>query len=124
MFKIDNDLTVHLTRGDAATFCVTAEANGEPYTFRAGDVLRFKVFERKACHCVVLQKDTRITEDTTMPSIFLSEEDTKLGEIIQKPKDYWYEVEMNPDVQPATVIGYDEDGGKVFRLYPEGGDMV
>jgi hypothetical protein len=122
MFKIDNDLTMHVTRGDACTFSLTADANGGEYTFRAGDLLRFKVFERKACHCVVLQKDTPITEDTTAPSISLSGEDTKLGEIIHKPKDYWYEVEMNPEAQPVTLIGYDENGGKVFRLYPEGGE--
>ena len=124
MFKIDNDLTIHVTRGDAVSFNLTAAANGEPYTFRAGDLLRFKVFERKACHCVAMQKDTRITADTTMASISLSGADTKIGEIIHKPKDYWYEVELNPEIQPVTIIGYNEYGGKVFRLYPEGGDLT
>ena len=26
------------------------------------------------------------------------------------------------DTQPQTIIGYDEDGAKVFRLFPEGAD--
>jgi hypothetical protein len=55
--------------------------------------------------------------------IFLGEEDTKIGEVISKPKDYWYEVELNPFDHPQTIIGYDEDGAKVFKLFPEGDDI-
>ena len=69
-----------------------------------------------------MQKDFPITEDTKEAYIYLDEEDTKIGEVIAKPRDYWYEVELNPEIQPQTIIGYDEDGAKVFRLYPEGGD--
>lgn len=36
--------------------------------------------------------------------------------------DYWYEVELNPETEAQTIIGYDEDGPKIFRLYPEGDD--
>ena len=55
--------------------------------------------------------------------IYLTEEDTKIGEVISKPKDYWYEVELNPDEEPQTIIGYDEDGAKIFKLFPEGDDI-
>lgn len=44
--------------------------------------------------------------------------------MVNKPTDFWYEVELNPDTAPQTIIGYDkETGAKIFRLYPEGGDM-
>jgi hypothetical protein len=115
-------MSIYLTRGDAVSITLNAQDNGESYTFRAGDLVRFKVFEKKACHCVVLQKDVRVENNVEAVTIALTAEDTKIGEEISKPTDYWYEVELNPEIQPQTIIGYDEDGAKVFRLYPEGGD--
>lgn len=122
MFRIDQDKTIHITRGDIAGINITAKNNdGTNHTFVVGDVVRFKVFERKDCDCVKLQKDVVITEETTEVNISLVKEDTKIDELINKPKDYWYEVELNPDTAPQTIIGYD-DTPKVFRLYPEGSD--
>lgn len=123
MFKINEDMSIYLTRGDAVSITLNAQDNGENYTFRAGDLVRFKVFEKKACHCVVLQKDVHVENNVEAVTIALTAEDTKIGEEISKPTDYWYEVELNPEIQPQTIIGYDEDGAKVFRLYPEGGDL-
>lgn len=124
MFKINEDKSIYLTRGDHVYFTLTANDNGEAHTFRQGDLVRFKVFEKKACNCVVLQKDFRVEADTQEVDIVLTDDETKIGSEISKPTDYWYEVEVNPDIQPNTIIGYDEDGAKVFRLYPEGGDLV
>lgn len=124
MFKINEDLSIYATRGDAFSFNLTAMTSDGLYTFRPDDVVRFKVFERKACHCVELQKDTRVTEDTQEVVISLTSEDTTIGDTISKPTDYWYEVELNPMTNPQTIIGYDEAGAKVFRLFPEGGNLV
>lgn len=124
MFKINDDLSIYATRGDAFSFTLTAMRDDGLHTFKAGDVVRLKVFEKKACHCVVLQKDVHVTEETQEIAVSLTAEDTKIGETISKPTDYWYEVELNPMTNPNTIIGYDEDGAKVFRLYPEGGNMV
>lgn len=120
MFKIDGDKTIHLTRGDVALFDVTAAFLDGLYTFNKDDVVRFKVYERKDCGCVVLQKDVRVEEESEAVSVFLEKEETKIGELISKPKDYWYEIELNPETKPQTILGYDEAGPKVFRLYPEG----
>lgn len=124
MFRINEDLSIYVTRGDAISFTVGALSNGEAYNFAVGDVVRFKVFEKKACDKVAISKEFRVTEATQAVAISLTGQDTKIGEEISKPKDYWYEVELNPDTQPQTIIGYDEDGAKVFRLYPEGGEMA
>jgi hypothetical protein len=70
----------------------------------------------------VLEKDVTVEEETSVVSITLERTDTKLGGIINKPVDYWYEVELNPDTTPQTIVGYDSDGPKIFRLFPEGGD--
>ena len=119
MFKISEDLTIECTRGDAAVFSVGANVNNTPYFFRVGDVVRFTVFGKKDCAEIVLQKDVKVTEEAELVEINLSGEDTKIGDVISKPVDYWYEVELNPETYPQTIIGYDEDGAKVFKLYPE-----
>ncbi len=124
MFRINEDLSIYLTRGDAVSIDLTAASDGASYTFRAGDIVRFKVFEKKACNCVVLSKDFQAEAESQSVAITLTGQDTKIGEEISKPKDYWYEVELNPDTKPQTIVGYDEVGPKVFRLYPEGGELV
>ena len=123
MFKILNDKTICVTRGDIADIVVAATLqNGEPYTFQTGDVVRFAVFKKKECSCVVIQKDAIVETDTTSVTIGLTADDTRLDDIISKPVDYWYEIVVNPDTAPQTIIGYDEAGEKIFRLFPEGGD--
>ena len=122
MFTLNDDLSIYATRGDTVFFSVTAEDNGKPYVFQAGDVVRFKVYGKKNAENVVLQKDFPVTEVCEEVEIYLAEEDTKFGKVISKPVDYWYEVELNPFDNPRTIIGYDEDGAKVFKLFPEGGD--
>jgi hypothetical protein len=123
MFKIDGN-EISVTRGDIVHINVCASNQyGDPYYFSEGDIVRFKVFEKKNCEDVVLVKDTLITEETDSVYIYLDGNDTSIGDYISKPTDYWYEVELNPDTVPQTIIGYDEDGAKVFKLYPEGGTL-
>ena len=124
MFKIDEDMSIHVTRGDAITFGIMATFEGEPSPFVKDDVVRLKVFAKKSCEDVVLEKDVIVANQTETVTISLSGEDTKLADVINKPTDFWYEVELNPDTRPQTIIGYDENGAKVFRLYPEGGDIA
>ena len=123
MFTLNDDLSIYATRGDIVFFSVTASDEGEPHKFQPGDVVRIKVFEKKNCENVVLQKDFGVEEETESVAILLTEQDTKFGDIISKPKDYWYEIELNPFDSLQTIIGYDEDGAKVFRLFPEGADV-
>lgn len=123
MFVVFDDSTIFCTRGDAGGFKVQATFMDEAYTFRPGDVVRFKVFAKKKCENVVIQKSVTVKEETTLVDIFLDGEDTKIGEVISKPVVYWYEVELNPDTKPQTIIGYDDDGAKIFKLFPEGKDV-
>ena len=125
MFVIQSDKTICVTRGDIANIVVSASAGGGAgYVFAVGDVVRFKVFERKSSANVVILKDVTVEEETETVTVNLTGQDTKIGDFINKPTDYWYEIELNPDTQPQTIIGYDEDGEKIFRLYPEGGDSM
>ena len=125
MFKINEDKSIYLTRGDIANIVVSAkQQDGTDYTFQKGDVVRIKVFKRKDCEEVFMQKDVVVEAEATQVDIYLSKEDTKIGEVISKPTNYWYEIELNPNTQPQTIVGYDEEGEKLFVLYPEGSDTV
>lgn len=119
MFVMNDDLSIYATRGDIVFFSVTADDNGILYKFQPGDIVRMAIYGKKEAETCVMQKDFPVTEVTEKVFIFLDEEDTKIGDIISKHKDYWYEVVLNPDTMPQTLIGYDEDGAKVFRLFPE-----
>lgn len=126
MFKI-NPITkqIDITRGDVGNIRINAK-NG--YTFKVDDVIRFKVFKRRDCHCVELQKDTVVTEETSVVDISLTSENTKIGDIISRDMNYWYEIELNPDTNPQTIVGYEIDPQtgkaleKIFKLLPEGSD--
>ena len=121
MFKINPDLSIFLTRGDIAVLETGAiDDNKSPYIFKAGDVVRFTVVERGNYEAVVFSKDVIAESETTAVDIQLTSEETRIGEPINKPKDYWYEVELNPDTLPQTLIGHDVSGPKIFRLFPEG----
>lgn len=124
MFQINEDLSIYVTRGDVVHFAVTATKDGKLHKFQQGDVLRFNVFEKKNCDSVVIRKDFNVDSEADRVEIYLSEDETKVGTIISKPTDYWYEVVLNPTSNPQTIIAYDEDGAKVFRLYPEGNDST
>ncbi len=119
MFSIDNDMTISITRGDVATIPISAVGEA----FKLGDIIRIKVFEKNNCANVIFQKDFGVSEETDSMELLLTRYETKIGETISKPTTYWYEIELNPDTSPNTIVGYDEDGPKLFVLYPEGEDV-
>lgn len=123
MFKIDsNTKQIMITRGDIGTITVSALNEDETdYEFQVGDIIRFGVFTKKNMNDIKLQKDVEVITATTEVDINLNSEDTTIGDIINKPVDYWYEIQLNPDTEPQTLIGYDdEEGARLFTLYPEG----
>ncbi len=123
MFVMNDDYSIYATRGDIVFFSVTADDNGIPYKFQPGDIVRMAIYGKKEAETCVMQKDFPVTEVTERVFIYLDEQDTKIGDTISKHKDYWYEVVLNPDTMPQTIIGYDEDGAKIFRLFPESNEI-
>lgn len=125
MIKVDGDKIIHLTRGDTACITVSASVSeNENYKFVNGDRIIFRVMERKMCENVVLKNEYTVSdagdEGIETVTLTLTAEKTAFGDIIDKPKDYWYEVELEHCNVSQTIIGYDEDGPKILRLYPEG----
>lgn len=125
MLKIKDD-NINITRGNYMAITLTTKnpIDGTNYVFQIGDVVRFKVFERKNVDNVFLEKDFIISEESEEVIIELTADEMKIGELIDKKKEYWYEIELNPDTpKTQTIIGYEkEKGPAILTLLPEGGD--
>lgn len=115
------DNEIHITRGDKALIDLIIPINKEEnYLFQPGDIITFGVYEEgKMEEDALIHKEIKINEVTDVCKIELTSEDTKIGELINENKEYWYEVIYNND---QTVIGYDKYGAKLFIVYPEGSD--
>lgn len=124
MFKINADNSIYLTRGDAAIIDLTSvNSKNELHKFQPGDKIRFRILEKNKMESVILKKDFIVNEESESVALELDSNDTKIGPLKSLPVDYWYEIELNPDtVKPITLIGYDTNGAKIFRIFPEGGD--
>lgn len=115
MFYIENN-TIHLTRGDKAVINFSIEN----YTFENGDIVKFLIYYKYGLNSEpILKKEINVKQATDNVDIILNTEDTKIGKISNEPIEYWYEIEFN---KGQTVIGYDKNGAKIFKLYPKGGN--
>jgi hypothetical protein len=133
MIAVDEENTIYLTRGDATQRDFNNLAfqfpiynmdtkQEELYQFKPDDKISFVVVEKKGyTKEEVLRKDYTLrelgyTESTTTPEIPLTAEDTKLFELTNKRKTYWYDVVLNDEI---TILGYDDEGAKKLIVYPE-----
>lgn len=124
MFKINDDLSISLTRGDTVSFDVSAKQGEVDYTFDEGDKVVFRVTKAKDASDVVLEVTAPATKGETKVTVNLDDEETKLGTgVISKPVEFWYELALENDAEGKvvrqTLIGYDDDGAKILRLLPE-----
>ena len=120
MFKIDADTKIiHCTRGDKGIIELKVPLNDtEFYKFQQDDIITLGVYTAKKMNEEpLIYKEITVENEADSVDIGLTSEDTKIGELINKKVDYWYEIELNHE---QTLIGYDEDEAKIFRLYPEG----
>lgn len=119
MFKIDEKTKrVLLTRGNKAKFTIKIENKDKTYyQFQVGDKVSLGIYENKNYQSLKLKKEVVVAEAGDSVDLILTKEDTKLDDPINKPKDYWYEVELNGE---ETIVGYDDKGAKILTLYPEG----
>lgn len=119
MLKVKND-TIMINRGDIGTLGISIPEGNANYVFKVGDVVRLNIIEAKNYGNVIKQIDVTVEAETEEVEIHLLPEHTKIGNVINSKVDYYYEVELNPDTAPQTIIGHDDKGAKLFVLYPEG----
>ena len=125
MATLGTNYSIEINRGDMLAMTIKAnDSNGDPYIFKVDDVVRFKIMERNKCENVILQKDVKVTEEMESVPVIIPSEEMRIGDIINKPVDYWYEVELNPDTSSAiTILGYKKKTGpRILSLTPEGGN--
>lgn len=118
----DDEYTLHLTRGDRCTFKVyaTEEKSGLRCYFPAGCDVTFAIVPKLGyTDGPLLRKTVHVLEDTQEVEFTLTEEDTKIGDMIDRKVKYWYNVVVNDDI---TIIGSDENGEKTIIIYPEVGE--
>lgn len=133
MFSINkDDLSISVTRGDSILFDIEAtQGDNGLYTFEVGDKVIFKVYEKKNASNVIIKAETVVEAPTQKVQISVSAQEMKDAiDVINKPLDFWYEVSLETTTETAqgqqksvqTIIGYDDDGAKIFRVFPEGED--
>lgn len=124
MFVIKENNAIYATRGDAIALDVSMETDGgEPKSFLTGDVVRMTVYGKKDCSNVVFENDFPVTSEAETAQIYLSSKDTEFGDVINKPTDFWYDIQLNPEGDRQTIVGYTDEGPAVFKLFPEGVDV-
>lgn len=130
--RVIDGYTIKINRGDILPIKLVIpvyeeDEHGQPvfdhnYIFRVGDKVDFGVYKkRRMSKDALLLKTIIVDEETEELNFVLSSEDMKIGPLINKPTEYWYEVELNDG---QTIIGYDDEGPKIMMLYPEGSEIV
>ena len=116
MAKMDENYNIETTRGDVLSFNVKTinKNDNTPYVFQVGDVIRFKIMEANNCEQILVQKDVIVSEISKSVLLTIPSDEMKIGNIINTPVDYWYEVELNPDTDSRiTILGY--ISGYIYR---------
>lgn len=116
--KIEGTI-IKLNRGDTLNINLTIKKeDGTDYSFEEGDKITFSIYNKgKLNEKALLLKEVQATPGTTSINIYCTNEETKIGELVNKPIDYWYEIELNNEF---TILGYDDEGAKLLKLFPEG----
>ncbi len=125
MATLGDNYSIETNRGSMLALTIrTKDKDGNFYEFQPGDVIRFKLMTKGKCEDVILQEDVTVSEISDGVPLVISSEKMKIGDLINKPVDYWYEVELNPDTSSTvTILGYTKKtGGRILTLTPEGGD--
>ena len=134
MFKIVNKNQILVNRGDVGAIDLSIPLNPCPcqqgegteeiqyYVFTKGDIITFAVYNTNSYQKdPVIYKEVEVEEDDqTVVQIVLEPSDTWIGDIINNPVQYWYEIQLNKE---QTILGWDTSGPKLFILFPEGSDI-
>lgn len=97
MLKVDSGYNISLTRGDTGVFTIElVDDEGEPYTPKSGDTLRFAMAKKYGVDDPLIRKD--IPTDTLILQI--DPEDTKDLEF----DTYYYDLELTDGFGHVSTI--------------------
>lgn len=119
-------IDIEITRGDYLPLTVngTDKVTGGAYSFKVGEVIRFKIFDKKDVENVLLSKDFKVESESESVDIEILADEMKIGENLSKKVDYAYEIELNPDTPYTnTITGHTKElGFPILTLLAEGGN--
>lgn len=117
MFKYTNK-TFHVSRGDSGTINLAYENS----RFPDGATVEFKIYEKDGLDSQPLtyKTVTAPTGGSDSLALTLLSADTDIGTPENERVEYWYEIKVGGNV----VCGFDEQGAKIFYLYPAGQDKI
>lgn len=127
MLKIDGNKTIHITRGDLGIFKINFTIPYSGYVLGPDSFVRLSVYEAGDLSNCIFYVDSYAGQTTNEIIMRIDPLDTLDNiEPINSPRTYWYEIEIDPgsNFYEKTPVGYDENGPKLFIVYPNIGDEV
>lgn len=119
MIKIEGTM-IKCFRGDKGHIVIRKkDKKGNIEPFEKGDKVTFSVKNNFGEENPILRKIIDVEEEKDCVTIDLSSSDTLIGDLISDYVDYEYDIAINDD---NTILGHDESGAKIFRLFPSGSD--
>lgn len=112
MTEIDKETNqVYHQRGDKLTYPVE-------YDFKKYDTLTFAIYNtRKLDEKPIVFEKFTIDKDCDSYTIEIDSETMKIGDMLNRKKDYWYEISLNDE---KTLVGFTDEKPAIFTLLPEG----
>lgn len=115
---VDENETIHINRGDKLLLEYSIDNGDTNYVFNEGDYITFAIYGSGKMNEFPFVFEKFIpTAGSDIVNIEIPSEKMKFGDYINKPKTYWYEIQLNNE---ETTTGYDKNGAKELKLYPEG----
>lgn len=113
--------TIKVFRGDSGHFDISkTDSEGNIEQFKQGDKVILSVKENFGEKNVLLRKTIPVNEDCDKVEFPISEEESiSLTDLISEPMDFEYDVKVK-GVESSTIIGHDDSGAKIFKVYPTG----
>lgn len=116
MLSIDNK-EISLNRGDKGKISLTLEQDGQPFELLETDTVNMAIYAEENLDKEPLKTiKGSINVEENCAEIILDKDSTDFVPEDNSPFNYWYEIEYNSIV----IIGYDKEGPKIFRVYPNG----
>ena len=116
MLSIDNK-EISLSKGDRGVIQFDITQDGEPVILELSDKITMSIYSEENLDKEPLQVlNAEINVDDNIAEIPIIETSTDFVPEDNMPFNYWYQIEWNDNV----MIGYDKEGPKIFRVYPQG----
>lgn len=120
MIKVEGT-TIKAYRGASGYIRVSkTDDDGNIEQFAANDVITLTVKNNFGESTPILRKQLTVESACDYVDITISATETKsMSELISEPVEFEYDINVN-GAENTTIIGHDDSGAKIWKLYPSG----